>query len=230
MSEAKLKARITRLEAERLVTEAGVTNKEHTAQLAEKIIPNLQCEIGADGDVKTILVDPESGKEMWITPAQLVGLLEKEHPHLFVKKPVPVAPAPEIENPWTTGNLTQQGAISKNNPTLAHRLKADAKRGTPADNPFSKEGFNLSMQSKLLRDDPALAARMRAEVAGPEPNPWKTETFNLTRQVLISRSDKIKADRMKAEAEASNPPKKKDYRFIPPPGAFRRRVPVESEK
>jgi len=57
-------------------------------------------------------------------------------------------------------------------PEYAKRLQAAA-RGTLIDNPFSKEGFNLSVQSRILREDPALAERMKAEIAPKEKNPWK---------------------------------------------------------
>jgi hypothetical protein len=236
----KMAATITKMQIDAAATSAGAIDSRAVKEIEAIVNKSVKAEIdAATGNVKLSVIDPATtrpmknvdGTEMSI--GQFVGQLKAapETGHLFKGGAVGKAKPSGIEtetNPWhrDTLNLTRQAHYLKNEPKMAAAMMAAAK-GTLIDNPWSKEGFNLTRQSQILRSDPALAERMRAEVAGPEPNPFTAgPTFNLTKQVLLTRSDPGKAARMKAEAEASSPVKK-DYRFIPPPGAFKKRVIVE---
>jgi hypothetical protein len=239
----KMAATITKMQIESAAASAGAIDGKAVKEVEAIVNKNVKAEIdAATGNVKLSVIDPATtqpmknvdGTEMSI--GQFVGQLKAapETGHLFKGGAVGKAKTGGIEtetNPWHRDSihLGRQAHYLKNEPKMAAAMQAAAK-GTLIDNPFSKEGFNLTRQSQVLRDCPALAERMRAEVAGPEPNPFMAgPTFNLTRQVLLYRSDRQKHDRMKAEAALANP-SKKDYRFTPPPGSFKRRVFVEGEK
>lgn len=74
-------------------------------------------------------------------------------------------------------------------------------------NPFRKETFNLTEQGRLVRENRALAVRLKAEAEGntgkaqnKNANPWKKETFNLTEQGQIVRKNPELAKRLAAQA------------------------------
>ncbi len=236
----QMAATIAKLQVESAATNAGAIDAKAITEIAAIVNKSVKAEIdAATGNVKLSVIDLATaqpmknidGTEMSI--GQFVSQLKSspETGHLFKGGAVGKAKPSGIEtetNPWHRDSihLGRQAHYLKNEPKLAAAMMAAA-RGTLIDNPFSKEGFSLTRQSQILRDDPTLAARMQAEVAPKEKNPWRVgPEHNLTSQVLLTRSDPEKARRLQAEAAASNPAKK-DSRFIPPPGSFKRRVIIE---
>jgi len=226
-----LAAEVGRLRIGALAQSAGAVDP---AKVAEVVSKSAKHEIDASGIVKVSMVN-EAGEKLRnadgteMNVAQFIAQLKADPNTGFLfadgaSKPKASGRLETETNPWMpeTLHLGEQARLLKSAPAFAARLQAAAKALTP-QNPFSKEGFNLTAQSQMLRDNPELAAKMKEAVAPKEPNPWRTESLNLTKQVLLTRSAPEKAKRLKAEADAANgPAAKKDYRFTPPPGAFKR--------
>jgi hypothetical protein len=109
--------------------------------------------------------------------------LLSETAHLFASDAETPAPAKESkasqdeyrgDNPFVKGpnwNLTRQGQLVRDNPTLAARLReaAQVKEQPPADsNPWKAGSVNLTRQCQLVRQNPDKARSMIKE-AGKDP-------------------------------------------------------------
>lgn len=70
-------------------------------------------------------------------------------------------------NPFAraTRDLSRQAALTKSDPALAMKLKAQALAAdtATAPNPWVAGTRNLTLQAEISRRDPALAARLKAE-------------------------------------------------------------------
>jgi len=229
---------IGRLKIESLAASAGAID---ASKVYETVWKNAKCEIDANGIVKVVPVDEKgerlrmpNGEDMSV--GQFIQTLKESSDtgYLFAdgaaskSKKTPSGFDKEV-NPWLPEfhNLSEQARLMRTEPAFAQRLKAAAEAIRDTSNPFSDKGHNLTKQSQLLRDDPATAEKLRIEARGSEAqNPWVTG--NLTLQVLTIRSNPDLAVKQKAEAKAFKAANgisdKKDYRFVPPPGSFRRRL------
>jgi len=68
---------------------------------------------------------------------------------------------PRTGGPYTAGEYIQQMKTSSEHANLFGF--DNSVKEHPISNPWKKESFNLTMQGNILKDNPALAARLRAE-------------------------------------------------------------------
>lgn len=74
-------------------------------------------------------------------------------------------PTEPDNNPWLTAtrNLTKQALITRRDPALAARLKAEAAQADGIENPWHRNGWNVTAQMKIAKADPAQAKRFMQE-------------------------------------------------------------------
>ena len=122
----------TRNDALAAISNAGAINAEQTLSLLERQLQkNAEGKTvilsgGVEQDLGTYvnnLKQPNSGWEHHFKPSTAAGMGAKPTPNSTV--------APGMDNPWKTGNLTQQMILSNNDPDLAAVLQREAAQQQP---------------------------------------------------------------------------------------------------
>ncbi|MHB8939864.1 MAG: hypothetical protein ACYC7K_00460 [Desulfobacteria bacterium] len=229
----KMVAQIGKMEIERLAQSAEAVDVGAVEKIVAIVNENSRHDVDENGKVTIAIVDKATGEKSGLTVGEYIDQLKADSAtgYLFKggAKSTAASGLTTEQNPWLPQfhSLAEQARIMKADPAYGARLRDAAKNIADTSNPFMPgAGHNLTKQAILLRENPTLAAQLKAEAAPKEKNPWIKSQENLTSQILISKNDPAKAARMKAEAALVNPPKK-DYRFIPPQGSFKRCAPYE---
>jgi hypothetical protein len=122
----------TRNDALAAISNAGAINAEQTLSLLERQLQkNAEGKTvilsgGVEQDLSTYinnLKQPSSGWEHHFKPSTTAGMGAKPTPNSTI--------APGMDNPYKTGNLTQQMILSNNDPDLAAVLQREASQQQP---------------------------------------------------------------------------------------------------